>query len=438
LISLDFVGYRWIPINRSQLKSIEIHRNMKKSSYLINESASAPKILGIVILILFVFTLGWHVGANQERQKSIDISNNSSNSISTSGEKVDMKLFWDVWGILASKYVDPQALDFREMVYGSIKGMVYSLNDPYTTFLTPKENKEFQNSLEGTLEGIGAELTLRNDLITVVSPLKNSPAKKAGLQPEDVILKIDGVDVNEYTFEQAVMKIRGPRGSKVILTISRKGHNEPIDLTITRETINVSSVEWKMIEGIALIELNQFGTKTKDEFSKTISEMLPKRPKGIILDLRYNGGGYLDGAVDIVSEFIEKGKVVSVKKRNPEEDEVIYVNGKARVANTPLVVLINKGSASASEIVAGAIQDYGRGKILGEQSFGKGTVQEVENLIDGSSLRITVAKWYTSNNNNISEVGIKPDIVVERSVDDMSSNKDPQLDAALEYLKNNN
>ena len=407
---------------------------MKKPNYLIKENSSAPKIIGLIILVFFVFTLGWHVGANQARQGGGTLDPGNS-QISTSGEKVDMKLFWDVWALLASKYVDPQALDFKEMIYGSIKGMVYSLNDPYTTFLTPKENKDFQNGMEGTLEGIGAELTLRNELITVVSPLKGSPAKKAGLQPEDVILKIDGVDVKEYSFEQAVMKIRGPRGSKVILTIARKGLDNPIDLSIVRETININSVDWKMKEDLAVIEINQFGNKTQDEFSKAISELLPKRPKGIILDLRYNGGGYLEGAVDIVSEFIDKGKVVSVKKRNPEEDEVIYVNGQARVANVPMVVLINKGSASASEIVAGAIQDYGRGKLIGEQSFGKGTVQEVDNLIDGSSLRVTVAKWYTPNNNNISEVGIKPDIEIKRTIEDIAANKDPQLDAAVEYLK---
>ena len=409
---------------------------MKKTSYLHKSSASAPKILGLVILVLFVFTLGWHVGANQVRQNGDTYIIEKQISRTITDEKVDMQLFWDVWSLLASKYVDPQALDYKNMIYGSIRGMVFSLEDPYTTFLTPKENKEFQDGMEGTLEGIGAELTLRHGLITVVSPLKNSPAKRAGIQPEDIILQIDGEDVENFTFEQAIMKIRGPAGTKVVLTIARKGHPEPLDISIIRETINISSVEWQMIGDIAVIELNQFIAKTKEEFSKAISEILPKRPDGIVLDLRYNGGGYLDGAVDIVSEFIEKGKVVSVKKRDPEEDEIIYVSGKARIVSIPLVVLINKGSASASEIVAGAIRDHGRGIIIGEPSFGKGTVQEVENLIDGSSLRITVAKWYTPNNVNISEVGIVPDIEVERTIEDMEADRDPQLDAALDYLKN--
>ena len=407
---------------------------MKKSNYLVKESSSVPKFIGLVILICFVFVLGWHVGANQAKQEGGLLSFTQQAQTNSADEKVDMRLFWDVWSLLASKYVDPQAMDFKEMVYGSIKGMVYSLNDPYTAFLTPKENKDFQNGLDGTLEGIGAELTLRNELITVVSPLKNSPAKKAGLQPEDVILKIDGKNVNDLSFEQAVSKIRGPKGTKVTLTIARKGHSDPIVLSIVRNTINVNSVDWKMKGNYALMEINQFGSKTQDEFSKAISDILQKRPKGIILDLRYNGGGYLDGAVDMVSEFLDKGVVVSVKKRNPQEDEVIYVNGQARVANIPMAVLINKGSASASEIVAGAIQDHGRGKIIGEQSFGKGTVQEVENLIDGSSLRVTVAKWYTPNNHNITEVGITPDIEVKRTPEDMADNKDPQLDTAIDYL----
>lgn len=408
---------------------------MQKNPYLHHTPSNTPKILGFIILVVFIFALGWHVGAGQGRQGQTPFAPEKQVSQGVGSDKVDMQLFWDVWGLLASRYVDPNVLDYKNMIYGAIRGMVFSLGDPYTTFLTPKENREFQESMNGTLEGIGAELTLRDGLITVVSPLKGSPAKDAGIQPEDVILKVNGEDVQDFTLEQVVTKIRGPKGTKVKLTIGRKGEREPFDVEIVRQTINISSVEWKMVGTIADIELNQFGGKTKEEFTKAIGEILLKRPAGIVLDLRYNGGGYLDGAVDIVSEFVEKGKVVSVKKRNTDEDEVIYVTGKARVAKVPLVVLINKGSASASEIVAGAIRDNGRGTIIGETSFGKGTVQEVENLIDGSSLRITIAKWYTPNNVNISKVGITPDTEVKRTIEDMKANRDPQLDAALDYLK---
>jgi carboxyl-terminal processing protease len=411
---------------------LKISGIMKK--YSPESKSAAPKYIGLIVLIFFVFMLGWNVGVNHTYRKQGIDTNNVVMTPYGDTETVNMQLFWDTWNILSGRYADPQALDPREMIFGATKGMVAALKDPYTIFMTPKENKEFQDILSGTLEGIGAELTVRNGTLTVISPLKGSPAKKAGLQPEDIIYAIDKQPVEKMTFEEAVLKIRGERGTKVTISVIRKGHEDPIDIVITRNTINVESVQWKMIDGIALVEINQFGTNTKTEFSKAINEILNKTPKGVVLDLRYNGGGYLDGAVDIVSEFIEKGKVVTIKKRNPEEDEVIYVNGHARMTNQPLAVLINKGSASASEIVAGAIQDDRRGTIIGENSFGKGTVQEVENLIGGSSLRLTIAKWFTPGDVNISEVGITPDIVVERSVDNLENGEDPQLKAAIDYI----
>lgn len=400
------------------------------------KESSSPKILGFIILLFFVFMLGWNIGVNHTYQKDGIDGNNVITSPYGETETVNMQLFWDTWNILSGKYVDPHVLDSQKMIFGAVGGMVDALEDPYTSFMTPKENKEFQDNLEGTLEGIGAELTMRHGMITVISPLKGSPAKKGGLQPEDIIIEVDGQPVKDMTFEQTVIKIRGEKGTLVVLTVLRNASLEPIKISIVRDKININSVDWEMRDGIAIIEINQFGNGTRYEFSKAVNDILNQRPEGAILDLRYNGGGYLDGAVDIVSEFIEQGKVVTIKKRNSEEDEVIYTNGQARITNTPLVVIINKGSASASEIVAGAIQDNGRGYIIGETSFGKGTVQEVENLIGGASLRITVAKWFTPNDNNISEVGITPDLIVERTAEDYENNEDPQLDAAIEYLKN--
>jgi carboxyl-terminal processing protease len=408
-----------------------------KHHYLENEKSSVPKYIGLIILVFFVFILGWNAGINRAQMAQYEIPKNVITNPSGLSEEVNMQLFWDTWNLLNARYVDPHLLDTQEMVYGAIHGMVAAVGDPYTAFMTPKENKEFQDSLAGSLDGIGAELTLKNGVLTVVSPLKGSPAQVAGLRPEDIIYKIDGELASDMNLEQAVLKIRGPKGTQVTLTVLRRGEEEPKDIKITRQTININSVDWKMIGDYALIELNQFGNSTKDEFNKAINAILNKRPKGIVLDLRYNGGGFLDGAVDILSEFVEKGKAVTIKRRNPEEDETIYVNGKARVANTPLVVLINKGSASASEIVAGAIQDSKRGEIIGEQSFGKGTVQEVQNLIGGSSLRVTIAKWYTPLDRNITENGISPDIEVKRSAEDFESDKDPQLDAAIDWLKKN-
>lgn len=405
---------------------------MKK--YPSKEQSLAPKYIGLIILVFFVFMLGWNVGVNHAYQKQGIDSKNIITTPYGEIETVNMQLFWDTWNILSGRYADPHKMDTQQMIFGATKGMVEALNDPYTIFMTPKENKEFQDIMQGTLEGIGAELTVRNGMLTVISPLKNSPAKKAGLQPEDIIYKVDGELVEEMTFEEAVLRIRGEQGTKVILTILRENQDEPIDIAIIRNAIHINSIDWEMIENIALIEINQFGKNTRTEFSKAINEILNKRPKGIILDLRYNGGGYLDGAVDITSEFIENGKVVTIKKRDSELDEVIFVNGQARLVNHPLAVLINKGSASASEIVAGAIQDHKRGIVIGETSFGKGTVQEVESLIGGASLRITVAKWFTPNNQNISETGITPDILVERNIDDFKNGKDPQLESAIEYI----
>ncbi|MFH0838089.1 MAG: S41 family peptidase [Patescibacteria group bacterium] len=408
---------------------------MKKPYPSKESSSSAPKFIGLFLLLTFVFMLGWNAGVNHNQIQQGLAPKTTVTSPLGQAETINMQLFWDTWNILSSNYVDPHALVTENMVFGAIKGMVASVNDPYTNFMTPKENREFQESMQGHLEGIGAELTLKNGMLTVISPLKNSPAQKAGLQPEDIIYEVDGNSTEDMTLEQAVMKIRGEKGSVVTLTVLRKNYSEPIKIRILRDTININSIDWKMKEDIAIIEINQFGDNTKQEFSKAVSEILLKRPNGVVLDLRYNGGGYLDGAIDITSEFLEKEKVVTIKKRNPAEDEVIYVNGQARMANIPLAILINKGSASASEIVAGAIQDNNRGIIIGENSFGKGTVQSVENLIGGSSLRVTIAKWFTPNDQNINENGITPDIVVERTIEDIEADRDPQLEKAIEYLE---
>lgn len=405
-----------------------------KKIYQPKASSNTGHYIGFLIVTGFVFMLGWNAGIHHHETQENPSTEATITNASGETEKVNMRLFWDTWNILSNNYVDPHSLVTEDMIYGAIKGMVYSLKDPYTAFMTPKENKEFQETLQGHLEGIGAELTLKNGMLTVISPLKNSPAQKAGLQPEDVIYKIDGVTTENMTLEQAVIKIRGVKGTLVTLSVLRKNNKDPIELKIKRDNININSVDWDMKGTIALIEINQFGDTTKDEFSKVVSEILLQHPTGIILDLRYNGGGYLNGAIDIASEFIEKGKLVTIKKRNPAEDEVINANGQARMSNIPLAVLINRGSASASEIVAGAIQDHNRGKIIGEKSFGKGTVQAVENLIGGSSLRVTIAKWFTPNDQNINEKGVTPDILIERNTSDIEAGKDPQMEKALEYL----
>ena len=410
-------------------------------------TSSPFKTLAIIILPFVTFILGWHTAVNNPKYHKIVSSTSttteiqqkvSDNLFQSKTEHVitdsDLEIVEEVYDLIDSFYVDDDALKQSDIKYGLAKGLVSVLEDPYSLFMNPKENKDFQDSLEGKLEGIGAELTMKYELLTVVSPLKDSPASKAGLMPEDIIIKIEGELTDNMTLEEAVMKIRGPQGTDVTLTIMRNGEEQ--DITITRDTITIDSVTWEMKDNqIALISLNQFGENTTEEFNNVLSEILLQETKGIILDLRFNGGGYLDGSVDIVSCFIKEGEVVKIKKRNGEGMEILGTSGDVKLETTSLVVLINKGSASASEIVAGAIQDYKRGTIMGEQSFGKGTVQEVMPLHDGSSLRLTIARWFTPNGQDISDTGITPDIEVEMSLDDYLEDKDPQLDAALEFLK---
>ena len=405
-----------------------------------------PIVYFLLVLIIFVF--GWESASyyflknaivhGQTQQMPPSPVNVLSSLISPQNEDpADLTLFWKIWNELSDRYVDESAIDKQSMVYGAIKGMVSSLNDPYTVFMTPDETNEFDQSLNGTLQGIGAELTVKDGVLVVISPLKDSPAEKAGILPGDIVYKIDGNITSEMTLFEAITKIRGPKGTKVTLTILRKGKDKPFDIAITRDDVNVESVSMKDEgNGIFYIAINQFSDNTKSEFDNAIQKIILKDPKGVILDLRFNGGGYLDIAVDILSGLLkDKAEAVTIKKRDSNDNETINVSGNAPLADVPLVVLVNKGSASASEIVAGAIQDHKRGLIMGEQTFGKGSVQEVDKMPDGSSLRITIAKWYTPSGKNISEVGITPDQVIEMTDTDVEQHKDPQLDAALKYLQ---
>ncbi|MBT4936571.1 S41 family peptidase [Candidatus Peregrinibacteria bacterium] len=353
--------------------------------------------------------------------------------------ELNFDAFENVWEVVKDKYVDPQIFSENEpFEYGIIKGLVSGLNDPYSVFMTPEENQDFREGLEGNFQGIGAELTVKSGAIIVVTPLKKSPAKKAGLMPEDIILKVDGKDIIGQPLREVVSKIRGPKGSDVTLGVFRPKEVEEIDITITRDVILLSSVESEMKEDIAYVEINQFGDDTTLEFAKQIRELYKKNPKGIILDLRFNGGGYLDGAVDIASAFLEKNmSVVEVKSK----ESSITHRSKYKIfsdSEIPMGILINKGSASASEIVAGALKDHKRAVIIGEQSFGKGTVQEVVPLKGGASLRITIAKWLTPNGNTIDKTGISPDILIEKTREDFEEERTPQLDRALEIIKESN
>lgn len=352
-------------------------------------------------------------------------------------EKVDLGLMWTVWGILEKDYLHEDSLVVDQMIYGAVRGMVDSLDDPYTVFMDPDETEQFSQSLEGQLEGIGAELTVEDSVLKIVTPLKNSPAEKAGLLPGDIIYQIDEEFAMDMSFFEAIMNIRGEAGTPVTLSIIREEVEEPFDVTIIRAEIDIDSVTKEVYDdGIVYLSVNQFSDTTSDEFGAAISDLILDEPTGLIIDLRYNGGGYLDIAVEMLSYLLETGlPAVSIHEREESNTEVLMTNGGQKLLDTPLVVLVNEGSASASEIVAGAIQDHERGIVMGTQTFGKGTVQEVEFLEDGSSVRLTIAAWYTPLGRAIQDIGLAPDIIVEVYDDDLTQGYDRQLEEAKRYLE---
>lgn len=401
-------------------------------------------VLGLLPLI--ALALGFQIGVSYESQslqnereriEELYTLAGSGQTVKTDPEKeVDISLLWGVWRLLDRHYVNPSELKIDEMVYGAVSGMVAAVGDPYTVFMTPPDTKEFEDALSGTLEGIGAQLDLVNNEVVVVAPLKGSPAEKSGVQPQDIILEVNGKTLDGLSLDEVVGMIRGPKGSTVTLGIARKGNRELLRITVTREAIHIPSVESKTQQTaqgtIGILILNQFGDESIPEIKKALSTF-PKDMKGIVLDLRYNGGGYLDGAVDLVSMFQATGDVVSVQRRDVPP-EVHRVTGQTLFPTTPLVVLINEGSASASEITAGALQDSKRATVIGVKSFGKGTVQEILDLPGGSTLRVTTAKWLTPSGHDIGKKGIVPDILIGRTIEQYRAAKDPQLEAAINVL----
>jgi carboxyl-terminal processing protease len=385
------------------------------------------------ILVVLVFLAGYSFGSKgifKEQIPSQIVNRNLGQD-----SQVDFSLYWQVWDKVKDKYLgepDPQ-----QSVYGAIKGMVASLRDPFSVFFTPEESDKFFQDLSGEFEGIGAELAIRDEKLIVVSPLEDSPAEEAGLKPKDVILRIDDVDAATISFDEAITNIRGEKGSQVRLLIQRQGIQEPFEIKITRATIRIDSVRSKIREdGIGIIKIIQFSqrSETLSDTKKAIREMERAGVKGIVLDLRNNPGGLLRGAINVASLIIPKGVVVIEEGKDGKRTEFSTTQNQIG-GGIPLVVLVNEGTASASEIVAGAIKDSGRGKIVGVKTFGKGTVQDVIEFKDGSNLKVTVAHWLTPSGIQIDKTGIEPDETVERTVDDISADCDPQLDRAIELLR---
>ncbi|MCL4354792.1 S41 family peptidase [Patescibacteria group bacterium] len=407
----------------------------------------------VAVISLIAFFGGYYFGVNKV---AVDWKNYKPQVTVTGKEpppgvtNIDFTQFWTVWQKVEAGYYDKSKIDGKKMVNGAIAGALQSLDDPFTVYLPPVQNDNFKQGLAGQFTGIGAELSMKDKDIIVVAPLGGSPAEKAGVKAGDVILKVDGAATSTWTLAQTVEKIRGPKGTNVIISVLHKEGNKIVDIKITRDVITVKSVDgwvkktkdidsiskFKSDDTIAYIRLTQFGDSTNKDWTALINKLnekikREKNFKGVILDLRNNPGGYLTDAVFIASEFVPQGSPV-VYEENAAEQKGLTAARRGAMVDYPVVVLINRGSASASEIVSGALRDLKKIKLIGETSFGKGTVQQAEDLGGGSGIHITVAKWLTPNKTWVNGKGLKPDIEVQ--LDPKDPSRDAQLEKAIEEL----
>jgi len=362
-------------------------------------------------------------------------------------ENVDFSLFWEVYNDLNAKYVDKGKVDSQKILYGAISGLVNSVGDPYTTFFEPVTSKKFQEEISGSFGGIGTEIGKRNSILTVIAPIKDTPAFRAGIKAGDKILKIDSKPTANLSIEEAVNLIRGKRGTKVVLNI-QTGTNPARDIEIIRDVIKIPTIEWKLVEKngkkIAYIQIYSFNQTVDSEFKKASEEILKSDADSLILDLRNNPGGLLDSAINLSGWFLDKNQIIVSEVFSDGARNDFKSDGNSLLKRYPTVILMNGGSASASEILAGALHDNRNIKIVGEKSFGKGSVQELQKYGDGSSLKVTIAKWLTPAGISISDKGIEADIEVKFSEEDLKEEgkieigtpgKDAQLDKAIEVLK---
>jgi carboxyl-terminal processing protease len=402
------------------------------------------KVLVILIIAIIIFLSGVYLASYNKTFSQISQKESLYLGVLTGKYKkvdgewtrnIDFDYYWEVWDILKNTYVDKDKISDKELFYGSLRGLVSSLDDPYSEFMNPVENEEFNNDMSGTFDGIGAELGIRDNILTVISPIDGTPAQKAGIMAGDKILEINGESTQNMNINEAVGKIKGEKGTEVVLSIFRDGFEDIKKIPIVRDTIIIKSVKYeKLDDNIFLISIDSFNSDTEELFLKAIEEIKKIKPKGVIIDLRNNPGGYLDTAVYVLGEWIN-GKTAVIEKFGDGRTTEYQARGNNGLENYKTVILINNGSASASEIVAGALHDYDKAIIIGEQSYGKGSVQMVEDLSDGSAVRITVAEWITPYGQSINKTGITPDIEVELTYEDYLNNRDPQLDKAKEYFK---
>jgi len=398
------------------------------------------KLLEITGLVLAVAILAsacsYYIGFRNgtEQTKNIVIEN-VSNLENPDDVGVNFGVFWEAWKELKEKHINSAEINDQDLLYGAIKGITEAIGDQHTVFFPPEESKEFTDNISGSFSGIGAEIGVRNEQLMVVAPLKDTPAEKAGLQPGDKIVKIDGKSTAGLTVDEAVRLIRGDVGTKVTLTIVR-GDDDEREVDIIRSDIEIPTVDWEMIDGdIIYLRLSSFSGTTPFAFQQAMIESLLSGGRGMILDLRSNPGGFLDVSVNIAGWFVKRGDVVAIERFASGEEKVFRARGNEALKDFPVVVLIDEGSASASEILAGVLRIDRGVKIVGRQSFGKGTVQELEKLSDGSTLKITVANWLLPDGSLIEGNGLSPDFDIDFTEEDFEAGFDPHIDKAIEILR---
>ncbi len=401
-------------------QTVEVQKNTNKKKPLM-------KYVGIAVFTAAVFGMGWLIGGGKvqvNQYSSIETNNNLP-------DKLDYSSIDTIYNSLKENF--DGELDEAKLIEGLKSGLAEAAGDPYTEYFNPEAATDFQAGIDGTFEGIGAQLgkDAENNII-IVSPIAGYPAEKAGLRPKDIIAEIDGESAYDLTISEAVDKIRGEKGTSVKLTIIRD--NKPIEVEITRETIDIPSVKTEIKDGVGIMTISRFGDDTVVLAKKAADEFKAANVTAIILDLRSNPGGYLEGAVDVSSLWLTKGTTVLTERRDNVVVETLKANGSAPLKGIKTIVLIDEGSASASEIVAGALKDNDAATLLGQKSFGKGSVQQPVTLKDGGLLKVTIARWFTPDGKNIDKEGIEPDQKVELTTDDIAADRDPQLEAALKSL----
>lgn len=394
-----------------------------------------------LIVLIAVFAGGIYVGQNfqfsfKDNRPSIQgkLPKTILNKDQPAAVNADFSLFWDAWEKVTSEHLQKDKIDPNKLVYGAINGFIQAIGDPYTTFLPPDQNKDFQNELDGYYEGVGIQIGYKDKSVVVISPLDATPAQKAGVKAGEEILKVDDKSIQDKTLGDIVSLIRGKAGTSVKIGL-RKTTGETYDITLTRERIKVKSVILTPKDNhIALIRVSRFGTTTDNEWDSVVSQVITDNYKGIVLDLRDNPGGELVSGIHIAGEFLKASSVILMQE-NAQGVRTSMVNQRdGKLLDIPVVVLVNGGSASASEIVTGALRDNGRAKLVGEKTFGKGTVQEVQELDKGAGLHITTSKWLTPNGSWVNNNGLEPDFKVVVKEEDLKAQKDAVLDKAIEVL----